>query len=115
MSEIMRRFAGALVPYQRQPLDLLGLPREVQRAVDLESAKGLVEATRVQAQGHVAWTRIQVTEQVASTGMAQLAALSAEEGRLIRQAPLGEERYRAIVDTFAGVVANEVAKLGYSR
>ncbi|MDN3240891.1 hypothetical protein [Glycomyces tritici] len=40
--------------------------------------------------------------------LASTAALSNEEALYIQAAPLGEARYKAIVDAFAIAVANEV-------
>jgi hypothetical protein len=39
--------------------------------------------------------------------------LSATEARLIQQAPLGEARYRAIADAFAGYACQEIALLAF--
>jgi hypothetical protein len=39
--------------------------------------------------------------------------LSATEARLIKLAPLGEARYQAIVDSFAGYAATEIALLAH--
>ena len=115
MSEIIKRAEDALA----LPLAGSGLSRREQRdlgrAIDKVAARGVVRAAEAQADAYVAFTRVEAAGFVAQTGLNRVAALSAEEARLIAQAPLGDARYRAIVDTVAGVVAHEVAKLGYER
>ncbi len=91
------------------------LTREVGRAVDRVSARAVVRAAEAQGDAYVAHTRVEAAAFVAHTGMTRVADLSAEEARLIQQAPLADDRLKAIVDTYAGVVAHEVAKLGYPR
>jgi hypothetical protein len=40
--------------------------------------------------------------------------LSAAERRFIQMAPLGEARYRAIADTYAGYVCQELSLLAFA-
>lgn len=111
MGEIVRRIV--LGPREREPL--LGVPREVQRAIEVESAKGLVRGAQVQGDAYEAHLRFQAAADLAGYSLDRLAALSEEEGRYIRQTPLGEERYRHIIDGVAGVAAYQVNKVGYGR
>ncbi len=78
------------------------VPRAIVRAVEDAGHRGLVSAARTQAAGYVT-----------HVALSQVAMLSAEEGRMIQQCPLGEGRYKVIVDTFTGVAAAEIARLGY--
>lgn len=78
------------------------LPRHVERQVDEANYRGLQTAARIHAAAfaaHVALTHV--------------GSLSAEECRLLEQVPLGEGRYKAIVDNFTGVAAAEIAGLGF--
>jgi hypothetical protein len=59
------------------------------------------EIERVQAQALVADTREQGRALLTSTALNNVGALSALEQHLIQIAPLGEGRYRAIVDSYA--------------
>jgi hypothetical protein len=90
--ELTRRYTGSV---ER-------VPRQVQRAVTAAHYQGLVAAARVQATAY--------TTQVALSLVGQL---SAEEARLIEQSPLGEPRYKAIVDSFAGAACTEIARLAW--
>lgn len=78
------------------------VPRTVVRAVEGAAYRGLVVAAKVQAAGYVT-----------HVALSQVAMLTAEEGRMIEQCPLGEHRFRVIVDTYAGLAAAEIAQLGY--
>jgi hypothetical protein len=86
--DLARRYSGGL---QR-------LPRELRREIDAAHQHGLKEAAHLNAAAYVT--------HVALTYVGQL---TAEECRLIQMVPLGEARYRAILDTFAGVACAEVA------
>lgn len=93
-----------LVPRLGDALDaLLGdsvrVPREIVRAVDREHGRGLVQAARVDARAYVA-----------RTALVNTALLSADEANFIQMAPLGEGRYRAIIDNFAIFAAGEVGR-----
>ena len=78
------------------------LPRQVERRLDAVHHQALEVAARVNAAAYVT-----------HVGLTYAGALSAEEGRLIQQAPLGEGRYKAIVDHFAGAVCAEIAGMTY--
>lgn len=74
------------------------LPRELRREIDAAHRHGLKEAAHLNAAAYVTHVALTYTGQ-----------LTAEECRLIQMVPLGEARYRAILDTFAGVACAEVA------
>lgn len=78
------------------------IPKPVIKAVEGAAHRGLVAAAKVQAAGYVT-----------HVALSQVAMLTAEEGRLIKQCPLGEQRFQVIVDTYAGLAAAEIAQLGY--
>lgn len=78
------------------------LPRPVTREIEAARAEGLVTAAHVQAAAYVTHTALQLT-----------AALSAEEGRLVTLCPLGEARYRVLVDNFTGVAAGAISRMGW--
>lgn len=59
------------------------------------------EIERTQAQALVADVREQGRALLANTALQNVGALSALEAHLIQVAPLGEARYRAIVDSYA--------------
>lgn len=76
------------------------VPRDVVRAVEREYGRGLVVAARLDAGAHV--TR---------TALINTAMLSRDEETFIQFAPLGEARYKAIVDAYAIYAAGEVGRL----
>src|SRR5437588_622426 len=78
------------------------LPKPVARQLDAVRDRGLVAAARVNAAAYVSHTALNLT-----------ASLSAEEARLIEMSPLGEPRYKMIVDNFAGVACYIVAEFGW--
>lgn len=78
------------------------VPRQVVRAIDKAGYRGLEASAKVQAAAYV--THVALSQ----TGM-----LTAEEARMIQEHPLGEPRFRVIVDTFAGMAAAEIARMGY--
>lgn len=97
---------GQIVPRLGDALDALrdqrvtGVPREVVRAVHREHGRGLVVAARLDAGAHAA-----------RTGLINTAILSKDEEQFIGMAPLGEARYKAIVDAYAIYAAGEVGRL----
>jgi len=78
------------------------VPRAIVKSVERAAHRGLVAAAKTQAAGYVT-----------HVALGQVAMLTAEEGRMIQQCPLGEARFRVIVDTFTGVAAGEIAELGH--
>ena len=99
-NELVKRISdnAGLRPTGVQPR----VPRHVVRAVDNAAHRGLIAASKVQAAGYVTHVALN-----------QVAMLTAEEGRLIEQSPIGEPRFRVIVDTYAGLAAAEISQLGY--
>lgn len=113
MTNIIPRISDAAMAYSVDAGLLPQIPRRVRQAVDAQVAHGLVRAARAQADTYAAHTRVEGASYVARTGMLRVAELSAEEARYSAQTPLAEHRYRAIADSFAALVNNEVIKLGY--
>lgn len=89
-------------------------PRYVRRATNREIGRGLVQATRAQADTYVAHTRVEGASFVARLGMNRVAELAAEELRYLKATPsrAAAARYRMIGDAFAALVASEVIELG---
>ncbi len=77
-------------------------PRAIVKAVEGAGHRGLVAAAKTQAAGYVT-----------HVAMSQVSMLTAEEGRMIEQCPLGEARFKVIVDTYTGVAVSEIAQMGY--
>lgn len=98
MSDLVRRASEGLglTPVSGR------LPAHVSRAIDVQTYRAMEGAAKVRGLAYVA--HVAVTE---------VAALSAEEGRLISQCPLAEPRLQAIVDTYTGVAAAAIARMGY--
>lgn len=95
-----------IIPRQGDAIGVARVPthrrtaREVARAVDREHGRGVVAAARVNAAAHV--TR---------TALLNTAMLSREEEQLIQMAPLGSDRYKAIIDVYAIFAAGVVGEL----
>lgn len=66
---------------------------------------------RAQVPGQLTAASIEGAAFAAHVGLSHAAMLSAAEGRAIEYAPLGEGRYKAIVDTFAGVTCDKLSLL----
>jgi len=110
-NELMRRVGDAVLDQGSAPLPGR-LTRQVQRAVDRQAARAVVRGAAAQADAYEANTRVEVAAFVTETGLALAARLSIHEADLIQQAPLGEARYKHLVDTFAVVAGDQVRKLG---
>ncbi|HEX8073936.1 MAG TPA: hypothetical protein VF545_03050 [Thermoleophilaceae bacterium] len=67
----------------------------------------------MQLPGQLAASRIEAASFATHVAMHHAGLLSAEEGRLLQQAPLGEHRYRALADAFAGGACHEIALLSH--
>jgi hypothetical protein len=113
MTNLVPRVSNAAMAYNADADLLPRIPKRVQRAVDTQVASGLIRAARAQADTYAAHTRVEGASYVARTGMQRVAELSADEARYTAQNPMAEHRYRAIADSFAALVTNEVIKLGY--
>jgi len=94
VSGVARRDQSGVEPLGR-------IPRPVARAIAGAGYRGAVATATVRAAGHVTHTALALTTM-----------LTAEEERLIGICPLGEARYRMLVDQFTAVAATEIAKLG---
>jgi phosphoribulokinase len=68
------------------------------------------ETERVQAQALIADTREQGRALLANTALQNVGALTALEQHLIQIAPLGEARYKHIVDAYALGAATTVSR-----
>lgn len=68
------------------------------------------EIERVQAQALVADVREQGRAFLTNTALQNVGALSALEAHLIQVAPLGEARYKHIVDSYAAGAAQAIAR-----
>jgi hypothetical protein len=76
------------------------VPRDVVRTIQREHGRGLVVAARLNVGAHAA-----------RTGLLNTGMLSKDEEYLLQLAPLGEARYKAIVDAYAIYAAGEVGSL----
>lgn len=68
------------------------------------------EIERVQAQALIADTREQGRALLTNTALQNVGALTALEQHLIQVAPLGEARYKHIVDSYAMGAANAISR-----
>lgn len=98
-AELARRVGSALAP---DPFSSRRPPMAVVRAVESVNHRAVVAAAKVESAGFV--THVALLE---------VESLTNEEARAIERCPLGEPRYRALVDTYAGLAANEIARLSY--
>jgi hypothetical protein len=93
---------SAVVPRLPRGRPARRLPATVVREVEAAQHRGVAAAARVNAAAYVTHTALNFT-----------AGLTGEEARLIEQCPLGEGRYKAIVDHFTGVACAEIAGMGW--
>lgn len=77
---------------------------EHQRAVTLRDA---------QIPGQIAAAKIEAAAFATHTALSHATTLSAAEGRAIEYAPLGQNRYKAIVDSFTGYCCEELNLLAF--
>lgn len=70
------------------------------------------EINRVQAHGLVQGARVQNVEHVAHSALRAVEGLTEMETLALQRAPLGDARYKAIVDTATGALARIVAETG---
>ena len=94
--ELVRRTASGLVRSRER------VPRPLRQQMEIERQAGLMRASQVQTAAYVT-----------HVALALVATLSAEESRLIAGSPLGEARYRVLVDSFTGVAASKIAEMGW--
>jgi hypothetical protein len=95
-TDLVPRLGDALELLQRERRPV---SRQVVRAIEAERGHGMVRAARVEARA-----------QVAEEALRRTALLSMDEERFIQMAPIGESRYKAIVDEFAIFAAWEVRR-----
>ncbi len=81
------------------------LPARLERAVSNEVAV-------VQGRAIVQTARTQAVEYVAHSALRAVEGLTQMEELALQRAPLGDARYRAIVDTATGALARIVAETG---
>jgi hypothetical protein len=82
-----------------------GLTREERRAA--------VAIRQAQLPGQIAAAKIEAASFAAHVALHHAGMLSATEARLLQFAPLGEQRYKAIADAFAGYACHEIALLAH--
>jgi hypothetical protein len=87
------------------------LPLKVRRAVDRESAWGLVSAARAQAAGFVADARVDAVELVTERTMLGLDRLNRVEAAMAKIDPVNAERFAGLVDDFLMVARSEIRRL----
>jgi hypothetical protein len=102
--EAMRSLRGA------DPLAPM-LPMKVRRAVDRESAWGLVSAARAQAAGFVADARVDAAELVTERTMLGLDRLQRIEAAMAKADPIKAERVTGLVEDFLLVARSEIRRL----
>lgn len=71
------------------------------------------EMAEARYRGHVSAASVQALGQVTHTALTLAAILTAEEERLVSMCPLGEARYRALVDQFTAAAAAEIATMSW--
>lgn len=99
MAEIVRR-SGSM-PAPRSGVLRPRAQRQLAARVDEAEGDGVVAAARIRAAAYAT-----------HTALTETAILTNIEAQLVKLCPLGEARYAAIVDSFAGVAVTEVMRLG---
>jgi hypothetical protein len=110
---------GDLIPRPREAIQQLRgadplaprLPYKVRRAIDRESAWGLVSAARAQAAGFVADARVGAAELVTERAMLGLERLNQVEAAMAKADPLKAERFSGLVEDFLLVARSELRNL----
>jgi hypothetical protein len=87
------------------------LPFKIKRAIDRESAWGLVNAARAQAAGFVADARVDAAELVTERAMLSLDRLNHVEAAMSKQDPVRAERFSSLVDDFLLIARSEIRNL----
>lgn len=91
-----------------------GLARSGSRHLTLRDERQLARDARfAQAPAMQAAARIEAAAFAAHVALSNAAMLSNIEAQLIERVPLGEPRYKAIVDSFTGVAASEIQALTF--
>ncbi len=83
--------------------------------VALRGGSRRLDATlrRDQVPGQRAAARIESAAFATHVALSNTAMLSGAEGRALQYAPLGDARYKAIVDSYAGVCCDEIVSLAH--
>lgn len=110
---------GELVPRPREAAHVLRdadplaprLPVKVQRAVDRESAWGLVSAARAQAAAFAAEARVEAVELVTERAMFGLDRLHRVEAAMVRDDPIKAVQYGSLIDDFLMIARSELRHL----
>lgn len=111
MSELMPRPRDAM--HSVRGVDPLApsLPRAVRRAIDRESARGLVGAARAQAAGFVAESRVDAVELVTERAMLSLDRLHKVEAAVAKDDPIEAAQFSGLVDDFLMIARTEIRRL----
>lgn len=122
MLQFTQRFGPGLRWYNRKKVAVFNTKTELAPLGGAFSSNGLSqmsgsmqrqagrEIERVQAQALVADVREQGRAFLTNTALQNVGALSALEAHLIQVAPLGEARYKHIVDSYATGAASAIAR-----
>jgi hypothetical protein len=78
-----------------------------------EQRRAAIAVRSAQLPAQVAAAKIEGAAFATHVALHHAGMLSATEEQLLRQAPLGEHRYRAIADSFAGYACHEIALLAH--
>lgn len=90
----------------------LELTRQRSAALTRRGQRQLATHLReAQVPAQVAAAKIEAAAFATHVALSHAGVLSATEARLIQLAPLGEARYRAIADSFAGYACQEISLL----
>lgn len=89
------------------------LIRGAERALTRQAVEADLAVRRAQLPGQIVAAKIEAASFATHVALHHAAMLSDAEARLLQRAPLGEARYRAIVDTFAGYACHEIALLAH--
>lgn len=85
---------------------------EIVRRGSARQGRQLARSARnAQLPAQLATARIEAAAFTTHVALHHAGMLSATEARLIQQNPLGEPRYKAIADAFAGYACHEIALL----
>lgn len=88
--------------------------REIDRAVEQQYARGVVEAAAAQADCYASAVVIQSAAFVANLGFTAIGMLADEEARIAVRSPHAIPHLEAAMGALSGVVAREIAKQGWS-
>lgn len=110
---------GDLVPRPRGAAHVLRgadplaprLPYKLQRAVDRESAWGLVSAARAQAASVAAEVRVEAVELVTERAMLGLDRLHRVEAAMTKDDPIKAALYAGLVDDYLMIARSELRRL----